>query len=155
MKERTTISRVIRVVSLNNFFEEVRCQSDLDRHAPLLRLLNRQIEGQHSAALLLSLQGINAAGEVIWLCEAHTVSWLYGKPFGQAAESAYTGMHDLEAIVRAHLEACGYEVREGDYGLPDSVKPLAASFECAKWVRTGEHEWKLEAVSPIAEASRP
>lgn len=152
-------TRILRVTSLKSFCDEVPPQRDEvplpcepNGHKPVVRLLNRQVEGQHSAVLLLSLQGINAAGEVIWLCEAHTISWLYGKPFGQAAESAHAGMRDLETIVRAHLEANGYEVRAGDYGLPDSIKPLAASFECAKWARISQHEWKVEAVSPIAEA---
>ncbi len=144
-------ARVLRVTSLKSFCDEVPSHCEPDNPKPVLRLLNRQVEGQHSAALMLSLQGINAAGEVVWLCEAHTVSWLYGKPFGQAAESAYAGMRELETIVRAYLEAQGYEVRAGDYGLPDSIKPLAASFECARWVRRSEHEWKVEPASLAAE----
>ncbi|MBM3272533.1 hypothetical protein FJY94_04630 [Candidatus Kaiserbacteria bacterium] len=151
------IARVVRVTSLNGFCNEVSFGQDGDPHIPkpVLRLLNHQVEGQHSAALVLSLQGVNRAGEVVWLCEAHTISWLYGKPFGQAAESIYAGMRDLETTVRVYLETQGYEVRAGDYGLPDSVKPLAASFECAKWVRAGEREMRVEAACQAAETLDP
>ncbi len=56
-------------------------------------------------------------------------------------------MRDLESLVRGCLETRGYDVRDGDYGLPESVKPLAASFECARWVRASENEWKVDAVT--------
>lgn len=148
-------ARVLRVTSLKSFCDEVPSHREPDNPKPVVRLLNQQVEGQHSAALLLSLQGINPSGEIAWLCEARTISWLYGKPFGKVAASAYAAMHDLETIVRDYLETQGYEVRSGDYGLPEDIKPLAASFECAKWARVGECEWKVEAVSLIAAASGP
>lgn len=138
-----TYTRIVRVTSLKVFIDEVPAYPDPDGQKPVVRLLNRQVEGQHSAALLLALQGINAAGEIVWLCEGHTVSWLYGKPFGQAAECVYAAMRDLETIVHQCLVSRGYAVREGDYGLPEDIKPLAASFECAKWVRMGEYDWKV------------
>ncbi len=133
---------IVRVTSLKAFLAEVPAAGESAAHKSVVRLLNHQVEGQHSAALLLSLQGLNPEGHVVWLCEAHTVSWLYGKPFGPAAEWVYGAMRDLEKIVREYLTSRGYDVREGDYGLPDDIKPLAASFECARWVRVGEQEWK-------------
>lgn len=149
------IPRVVRSTSLAGFLNELPALPGPDGQKPILRLLNHQVEGQHSTSLVLSLQGVNGAGEVVWLCEAHTISWLYGKPFGRASESAYAGMRDLESLVRAHLEAQGYDVRQGDYGLPESIKPLAASFECAKWVRVSENEWKVRAVAPDADPVGP
>lgn len=141
MKSDSPYPRVVRVTSLNGFLKEVPMPADAHLNKPVLRLSNRQAEGQHSAALLLSVQGVNKADEVVWLAEAHTISWLYGKPFGAAAESVYAGMRELEVIVRAHLESLGYDVRSGDYGLPDDIKALSASFECARWVRLGESHW--------------
>lgn len=145
--------RVVRVTSLKSFLTEVSTPLDASLAKPVVRLTNRLAEGEHSAALLLSVQGVNAAGEVVWLCEAHTISWLYGKPFGAAAESVYTGMRELEGIVRAHLESLAYDVRDGDYGLPDDIKALGAAFECAKWVRLSEYQWQVRAVTETVGAT--
>lgn len=135
-------TRVIRVTSLQQFTREVPSVSPADRQA-IVRLVNRQTEGHHSAALMLSLQGVNADGEIVWLCEGHTVSWLHGRPFGRAAESIYACMDALATIVRAHLSSLGYDVRSGDYALPDALQPLSASFECARWVRRAVHDWQV------------
>lgn len=143
--------RVLRVTSLQDFIREVPTQKASDVPGPVVRLLNRQIEEQHRATLVLSLQGVNSAGEIVWLCEVHPISWLYGRPFGQMSENVYFGMRELEAIVRRRLQDMGYDVRSGDYGLPDSLKPLSADFECARWVRVNENEC---VVRPAPEAPR-
>jgi hypothetical protein len=138
--------RIVRVTSLQGFFAEVPACTEPTGHKPVVRLLNRQTEGESSATLLLSLQGLSKAGDVVWLCEAHAIAWLYGKPFGKAAESVHAGMQALETMVRDYLSSHGYNVRPGDYGLPDGIKPLAATFECAKWVRGAEDMWEIRAV---------
>ncbi len=140
------LPRIVRLTSLKSFLAEVPVNPAEDGPKPLLRLLNRHTEFQMSATLLLSLQGVNAHNEIVWLCEAHTISWLHDRPFGKVAESAYLAMRELETIVRGYLESQGYEVRSGDYGLPDIIKPLSADFECAKWVRVSEQEWTVKAV---------
>lgn len=141
--------RVLRITSLKNFLAEVPINPDANGPKPLLRLLNRHTEFQMSATLMLSLQGVNAQNEIVWLCEARTISWLHERPFGKVAESAYLGMRELETIVRGYLESQGYEVRSGDYGLPDTIKPLASEFECAQWVKVSELEWTIKAVDPV------
>jgi hypothetical protein len=146
-------TRVLRVTSLKDFVTEVPARKDPDSPRTPLRLINRRAEGQFSAGLLLSVQGLNASGEIVWLCEGRTIAWLYGQPFGPAAESAYAGMRELETIVRAYLVALGYDVRTGDYGLPHYLKPLGTSFECAKWVPLGESEWPVRAVTETVEAT--
>lgn len=137
---------VIRVTSLADFAREVPPGADLRGRKPVVRLINTRVEGEHSAALALHLQGEDSDGRIVWLCEVHTISWLYGKPFGHAAECVHEQMRELERIVRGWLAAQGYEVRNGNYGIPDNVKPLAASFECARWVKESEAQWKVVAV---------
>src|SRR5258708_39639070 len=118
-------THVLRVTSLKDFVTEVPVRQDPDGPRTPLRLINRQAEGGHAATLLLSVQGLNATGEIVWLCEAHTISWLYGQPFCPPAESAYAGMRDLETIVRTHLESLSYDVRDGDTACPTRSRPWA------------------------------
>ncbi len=58
---------ILRVTSLKDFLAEMPAASGSAVDKPVVRLLNRQVEGQYNAALLLSLQGINAAGDIVWL----------------------------------------------------------------------------------------
>jgi hypothetical protein len=90
----------------------------------------------------LSLQAVNADGELAWLHEGHVIVWMPDGPGFADDRSIYAGMPVLRDIVRAHLQSLGYDVRDGDYALPASVQPLNARFECACWVKTGEHTWQ-------------
>lgn len=145
------VTRVVRVTSLMGFQKEAPLEPTLNGRSPIVRLLNYHTESQHFASLILSAQSVNTAGEVVWLAEVHTVSWLYGKPFGKNAESVSAGMVELERVVREWLTAQGYDVRVGDFGLSDSFKPLAADFECARWVKVDEDQWRVEARSMAPE----
>lgn len=146
-------TRVVRVTSLVDFCAEVpptptHRQGD---SSPIARISNTRLEGQRSALLTLSLQAVNPHGEIVWLAEAHHASWLYGKPFGPEAESLHAGMGDLERLVRDWLAAQGYVIRAGDYGLPDNIKPLAAQFECARWVKDeATQTYRVEAAGETA-----
>ncbi len=94
----------------------------------------------------LSLQGVNDQGEIVWLHENHTIIWMPDGPGFADDRSIYAGLPVLRDIVRAHLAALGYDVRDGDYALPPSVQPLSARFECARWVKADEQTWQPQAV---------
>jgi hypothetical protein len=94
----------------------------------------------------LSLQGTTCRGEIVWLNESHLITWAGNEPAFGADRCIYDGMHALKDIVAAHLKRLGYEVREGDYALPSSLQPLNSRFECARWEKVGECEWKVEAI---------
>ena len=140
-----SVTRVVRVTSLAGFQHEIPPEPMPNGCRPIIRLLNYHTESQHFASLTLSTQSVNIVGEVVWLAEVHTVAWLYGKPFGKAAESVFAGMSELERVVHEWFTAQGYDVRAGDFGLSDSFKPLAADFECARWVKVDEDQWRVEA----------
>jgi hypothetical protein len=93
----------------------------------------------------LSLQGVNAQGELVWLYEGHhVIIWMPDGPGFGDDRSIYAGLPVLRDIVRSHLQSLGYDVRAGDYALPAGVQPLNARFECARWVKTGEQQWQPE-----------
>ena len=93
-------------------------------------------------AIGLSLQAVNAQGELVWLYEGHLIIWMPDGPGFADDRSIYAGLPVLRTIVRGHLQSLGYDVREGDYALPASVEPLNARFECARWVKVGEQQWQ-------------
>jgi len=95
----------------------------------------------------LSLQGINAEAELIWLFEGHVVIWMPDGPGFADDRSIYAGLPVLRNIVRDHLRSLGYDVREGDYALPARVEPLNAHFECARWVKVDEQQWQPQPTS--------
>ena len=90
----------------------------------------------------LSLQAVNAQGDIVWLYEGHIIIWMPDGPGFEDDRSIYAGLTDLRDIVRGHLQSLGYEVRDGDYALPRSVQPLNARFECARWVKLDERHWQ-------------
>ena len=90
----------------------------------------------------LSLQGVNAEGDVVWLAESHVIIWMPDGPGFEDDRSIYAGITDLKDIVRNHLKSIGYEVREGDYALPRGIQPLNAHFECARWVKLDDRRWQ-------------
>ena len=136
---------VVRVTTLKDFQKEV--------PSGTVRLLSSkyQISAQPLPTIRfsLSLQGVNAQGEIVWLNESHAVMVGYdGKGFGPDNASIIAGMSRLAEIARDVLIAQGHDVRDSDYGLPDSIKPLKAHFECAEWKKVGEREWEVVPVAP-------
>ncbi|MBI3764146.1 MAG: hypothetical protein HY260_20080 [Chloroflexi bacterium] len=101
-----------------------------DVHAGKMIIPNKHI--------MLSLQGVNANGEIAWLTHGLDVHWGQNEPAFPRDRDAYQGMDKERDIVRSHLESLGYEVREGDYALPKSLLPLNGRFECVQWRRDGE-----------------
>jgi hypothetical protein len=101
----------------------------------------------------LSLQGTTQCGEIVWLNESHAITWAGHEPAFGADRCIYDGVFALKEIVAGHLKALGYDVREGDYALPSSLQPLNARFECARWVKVGECEYRVEAMALTAEAN--
>lgn len=129
------VARIVRVISLAGFVAEVPPGPMTNGNTPVVRISNIRMEGEHSATFTLNAQAVNAAGEIVWLAEVRRAGWLYGQPFGKDAESIYAGMGELERIAHDWFAAQGYDVREGDYGLPSDIKALAAQFECARWLK--------------------
>lgn len=142
-------NRIIRVPSLAAFVQEI---PPVNGKPAVVRLNATEsfVQGSKSAVprknVGLSLQGVNEQGELIWLHEAHVVIWMPDGPGFADDRSIYAGLPVLRDIVRAHLLALGYEVRDGDYALPAGIQPLSARFECARWVKAGEHNWQPQAV---------
>ena len=137
--------RVVRVTTLKDFQKEV--------PSGVVRLLSSKVrllsQALPQCRFSLSLQGVNAQGEIVWLNETHDAMTDYeGKGFGPDNASIIEGTLVLAGIVRDTLIAQGYDVRDGDYGLPDTIKSLRAYFECAEWKKVGEYEWKVEPVTP-------
>ena len=97
----------------------------------------------------VSLQGTAPGGEIVWLNESHTITWVGHEPAFGVDRCIFDGVFALKEIVAAHLKSLGYDVREGDFALPSSLQPLNARFECARWVKVGECEYKVEAAMPV------
>ncbi len=146
MSETHTL-RVVRVPTLAAFMQEIPARPE--QPAPTVRLLNgRSTDAmQMCARLHLSLQGMNPAGEIVWLAELRDVAWFDGQPFGEQAFSITHSMNALFDLVRAYLAECGYAVRLSDYALPVGLHPLAGRFECARWAW---HSDGTATVEPVA-----
>lgn len=142
--------RIIRVPSLAAFVKEV---PPINGKAAVVRLAaaeaflpQRGKSAMPRKNIGLSLQGVNEHGEVTWMHESHVVLWLPDGPGFGADRAIYNGVMDLKDVVRDHLASLGYDVRDGDYALPSNLQPLNTRFECAKWVKVSEQEWKVEPV---------
>ncbi len=141
-------NHVIRVPSLAAFVREV---PPINGKAAVVRLAASEsflpqrgkVVGVPRKQVGLSLQGINAQGEVVWLHESHIVMWLPDGPGFGVDRSIYDGVMALKDIVHEHLLSLGYDVRDGDYALPMNLQPLNARFECAKWVKVSEQELRV------------
>lgn len=101
----------------------------------------------------VSLQGTTPGGEIVWLNESHIITWAGNEPAFGVDRCIFDGVFTLKEIVAAHLTSLGYDVREGDFALSSSLQPLNARFECAKWVKVGDCEYRVEAVSQTADAN--
>lgn len=101
----------------------------------------------------VSLQGTAPGGEIVWLNESHLITWAGHEPAFGVDRCIFDGVFALKEIVATHLTSLGYDVREGDFALPSSLQPLNARFECARWVKVGDCEYRVEAVSQTADAN--
>lgn len=97
----------------------------------------------------LDLQGLDARGTVVWLHDNVELARTPGNsdfwtPRDRVLYEQMTKMHDL---VKDWLEGQGYEVRAGQFGLPESIKPVKGQFECVKWVRQADDSFLVEAAT--------
>lgn len=142
-------NRVLRVPSLAAFVQEI---PPVNGKPAVVRLnavesfLPNGKTAMPRKTIGLSLQGVNDQGELVWLYEGHVIIWMPDGPGFTDDRSIYAGLPVLREIVRAHLLGLGYDVREGDYALPEEVQPLSARFECAKWVKAADQRWQPERV---------
>lgn len=151
-------NRVIRVPSLAAFLREMppvngkptvvrisASEATLPQRRPSSGVPRRQVG--------ISLQGLNAQSEIVWLYEGHVIVWLPDSPGFEADRSIHEGIITLKNIVHHHLSALGYDVREGDYALPANLQPLNARFECARWLKVNERNWMVQA-APVETVER-
>ena len=88
--------------------------------------------------LVLSLQGWNYLGELVWLVESHPITKFQGKPGTPIDTSIQAAMHDMVDHVSNHLTALGYQVRPGSYALPNDIKPIGGQFDCVRWQKNDD-----------------
>lgn len=96
----------------------------------------------------LSLQGINPRNEIVWLMWAFDFSFSDDEFMNHSGHSIYRQMPAMQERVTTWLQAKGYQVFGGRYGIPKSIASLRGRFECVKWTRCGDGdgaEYKLEA----------
>lgn len=96
----------------------------------------------------LNLQGVNTAGEVVWLHDSYELDQTPGgdRFWTSRDESIYNQMRVMKEMVSAHLVGLGYEVRAGQYGLPRTIMPVKGVFECARWTKIDD-ELRIVAAS--------
>lgn len=135
---------IVRVGDLGAFTGEVPPVNGPVR----LILTNRSLKSGviPTREIQLSLQGFNDLLEMVWLCESHEITWLDTGPPPGRDKSIYDAMFELRAAARAHLESQGYEVREGNYGLPDDIHPIAGRFEIVRWQKGFDGIWGIVAL---------
>lgn len=99
----------------------------------------------------LDLQGTNERGEIVWLHDNYELqkSPSGGEFWGPTDRSAYEQMPRFQEIVKSYLEGKGYEVRSGQYGLPQTIRPVRGHFSCARWEKVSEREVRVVRVLEV------
>lgn len=92
----------------------------------------------------LSLQGVNAQGEIVWLMWSYRLQFPDQEFMNSKGHAVYRLMPDLLARVETWLAGHGYTVLSGRYALPRNVTTMRGYFECVRFVREGEG-YRLEA----------
>jgi len=97
----------------------------------------------------LSLQGINAHNEIVWLMYTFDFSFPDDEFMNRSGHLIYRQMPAMRDLVTGWLQAKGYRVLGGRYGIPDNIAPLRGYFECVKWIKVeceDSTEYRLESV---------
>ena len=94
----------------------------------------------------LSLQGINARDEIVWLMWSYRIDFPDDEFMNRKGHSVYQLTPDLKAMVAAWLTGHGYEVLSGQYALPKDIPLLRGSFECVRFIQDGDEGYRLEYV---------
>jgi hypothetical protein len=92
----------------------------------------------------LSLQGINARDEIVWLMWSYRFDFPDDEFMNRKGHSVYQLTPDLKAMAAAWLTDRGYEVLSGQYALPKDIGLLRGSFECVRFVQDGDDGYRLE-----------
>ena len=112
-----------------------------------LNLTEREIPAKMVPLLRVSLdlQGLTDQGEVVWLHWHVDLQRLVGRnEFWTPRDTMiYEQLKTMREMIRDHLKALGYEVRDGCYGLPKSIEPVNGIFECVYWQKDDEGNIKL------------
>ena len=143
--------RVVRIGTLEEFTAEVRLLNSgipIKPRKPVVRLhLTERWGNGHglpAKVLELHLQGLNDLDEIMWLMEAHEITWLPDQgPASPRDQSIRDQMFTLRDLVQAHLAGLGYEVRGGSYGIPKDIEPVRGGFECARWRKEDDERFKV------------
>ncbi len=133
------MKRVVQVSSLTEFTAEV------EPGVVRLSLSTRTRPTPPSRDVSLDLFGVNDRDEVVWLHDNVSVFWAHKGPMLGRDAQIYEGMGQAQALVKAHLEGQGYQVRGGRYAVPNDVTPLRGEFECVRWVRDEDGAYRVEA----------
>jgi len=94
----------------------------------------------------LSLQGINARDEIVWLMWSYRFDFPGDEFMNRKGHSVYQLMPDMRTMVETWLRERYYEVMSGQYALPKNIVLMRGSFECVRFVQDGDEGYRLEAV---------
>lgn len=88
----------------------------------------------------LDLQGLNLTGQIIWLHEFHEFERSPNNDhfWHSRAENTWKQFPYMRQLIADHLATLGYEVRPGQFALPDNLKPIGGIFECIRWTDEGD-----------------
>ena len=141
----------VYVETLADFTREV------SNERPVRLLLSHQTQGQSPLLVrvyTLTLAGFNAYHELVILADSVRIDLdpQGQQPWTAAGESIADQVATWRALVREHLEACGYTVWPAMYALPQDYTALRGTFECTHWRKTGD-TWSVETSTPEAEAA--
>jgi hypothetical protein len=107
--------------------------------------------------IFLNLQGVNSAGEIVWLMDRWTVSIRPGGegepawvPWSPGEQSLYGCLRNVHRLVNEHLTRLGYDVRDGQYGIPKGIEPVRGMFECIRWIKLDD-TYRVELVDSTRE----
>jgi hypothetical protein len=95
----------------------------------------------------LSLQGVNEFQEIVWLFFSQQLQRGHrpGPWWNKKHQGLYNAFPVSRDIVEKYLKDKGYDVRGGQYGLSQDIKPVRGVFECFDW-KLEDDEVKVTAV---------
>lgn len=112
------------------------------------RQSSRKYTGNIHVPLLnvhLDLQAVNDQQQIVWLHGHWELEQQPGGGFwGAAAASIYEQLPDAKRMIGDYLAGKGYEVRGGQFGVPDNIKPIRGVFECLDWTKNGDGSFHLK-----------
>ena len=145
------MERIVQVGSLAAFCAEVPAAVLVGEHTNQVHLNLTERGGVTEGRLRipykdleLSLQGINARDEIVWLMWSYRFDFPDDEFMNRRGHSAYKLAPDVRIMVAAWLTDRGYEVLSGQYALPKDIPLLRGSFECVRFIQDGDEGYRLE-----------